>query len=94
MERYKLFNLISILIFILSYAENSSVSVFHDKLKSSKKILNSILNDIFLKWQVKDFPTFLKSVAMTSNSWELLKVRNKFFAINYIALCYNLISIR
>jgi hypothetical protein len=49
-----------------------------DELKSksatAKAKVDEILEHIEKKWHVKEYPNFLKSVAMHHTGWEVLKV--------------------
>jgi hypothetical protein len=44
-------------------------------LDTSLKATEDILNTIFTRWQVKEYPIFLKSVAMSHASWNILKFK-------------------
>jgi hypothetical protein len=44
-------------------------------LDDSIKATENILNTIFTRWQVKEYPVFLKSVAMSHASWNILKFK-------------------
>ena len=50
------------------------LDVFKAKIESAKNKTDEILNSIYTKWQVKDYPNFLSSAAMTHTAWEVLKV--------------------
>ena len=45
------------------------------KLESAIAATDKILNTLYERWQVNDFPNFLRSVEMSETSWEVLKVK-------------------
>ena len=55
---------------------SADTKAFIENINSAKVKTDEILNSIFLKWQIKDYPNFLNSVGMTHTGWEVLKVRS------------------
>ena len=45
------------------------------KLESAIAATDKVLNTLYERWQVNDFPNFLRSVEMSETSWEVLKVK-------------------
>jgi hypothetical protein len=45
------------------------------KIENTIEATDNILNTLFERWQVSEFPNFLQSVEMSETSWELLKVK-------------------
>lgn len=64
---------------LVVYSTELTPSALLQKLKGGKETVNVVLNNIFKKWQIKAFPAFLKTVAMTDHSWEILKVIKNYF---------------
>eukprot|EP01041_Mallomonas_annulata_P008340 gene8340-17178_t len=50
---------------------------FKDKLKNTNNLAADVISDIFTKWQVDKFPSFLKSGSMPKQSWEFMKLKFK-----------------
>jgi hypothetical protein len=44
-------------------------------LDSSLKATEDILNNIYTRWQINEYPHFLKSVEMSQASWNILKFK-------------------
>jgi hypothetical protein len=57
--------------FELSIADSVN---FSQKIIAAIKSTDQILDHIFVKWQIKEYPNFLKSVSMSHTGWEVLKV--------------------
>ena len=52
----------------------ASLVDFKDRLESSKSKINEIINKFNQRWEIPSYPNFVQSVAMTGQSWEILKV--------------------
>lgn len=63
-----------ILAILVKVAQSVELAAFKEKVKSAKAKTDEILASIFTKWQVKEYPNFLNSGAMTHTAWEVLKV--------------------
>ena len=48
---------------------------FKDKLTEAVKATDAILDRIQTRWDISNFPNFLRSASMSHTSWEVLKVR-------------------
>ena len=59
---------------VFGVAQSVDLAAFKEKVKSAKAKTDEILAGIFTKWQVKEYPNFLNSGAMTHTAWEVLKV--------------------
>lgn len=46
-----------------------------EALNKALEVTDATLNRISEKWEIKKYPNFLRSVAMTHTSWEVLKVK-------------------
>lgn len=67
-------------------ASGSKDDDFQVSLATAKLKLNSIIDDMKGKWEMHRMPNFLRSVAMTHSSWEILKVCHSFphlFTLTY-----------
>ena len=60
------------LLFVLSLG--SDINDFRTKLQTANEKIDEILLTIENRWQLKMFPNFLKSAAMSTTSWDILKV--------------------
>ena len=59
---------------VLLPASTKDINDFKATLETAKQKTEEIIRGIEQKWHVKDYPNFLKSVAMSVTSWEVLKV--------------------
>lgn len=66
------YGVIVLIAFVLIVAQ--SEPTFKEKVESAKTKTTAILKDLFDRWDIKNFPNFLRSVAMSHTSWEVLKV--------------------
>lgn len=48
---------------------------FKERLDSALKIAQDTLTSIYDKWDISNYPNFLKSVSMTHTSWEVMKLK-------------------
>lgn len=56
------------------WVSSSDINEFKTKLEAAKLKTEEIIHGIGEKWHIKEFPNFLKSVAMSHTGWEVLKV--------------------
>jgi hypothetical protein len=66
-----LFKFIILVIQLVSCYSLSNEEILINGLSKTDEVLQQILT----KWQINSFPNFLRSVAMTHTSWEVLKVK-------------------
>lgn len=59
---------------IAKQALSVEIKDFQAKLIEAKLITDEIITKIGEKWRIKEYPNFLKSVAMSHTGWEVLKV--------------------
>lgn len=45
------------------------------KIEAAHRATATIMENVMNRWQIKEFPNFLKSVEMSETSWEVLKVK-------------------
>lgn len=55
----------------------AGTSDFLASLREAERITQSILDEIYTRWEIDAYPNFLKSVAMTHASWEIMKLKYK-----------------
>ena len=55
-------------------SNNIDAEAFKTKVDAAIAKVDSILTDIETKWQVKEYPGFLKTMSLTHTGWEVLKV--------------------
>ena len=69
-------SLIGLLILTLAQVSFSILTLeeLKSKAAAAKVKIDEILDGIEKKWSIKEFPSFLKSVAMHHTGWEVLKV--------------------
>ena len=58
-------------VFTTTHAEEDAMSILEAGLTKTDEIINRMMN----KWQISEFPNFLKSGAMPKSSWDILKVK-------------------
>ena len=56
----------------------STKDEFVTSLRKASLITSDILQDIVDEWQIRKYPNFLQSAAMTHTSWEVLKLKYQF----------------
>ena len=67
--------LLCVILLACHYTESSgNSSTFKETIEAAKSKTNEILKTLFDRWEIKDYPNFLRSVAMSHTSWEVLKV--------------------
>ncbi len=59
---------------VLGCVQVAFAESLNEKLTLAKKVTDESLKKIFDRWQIGSFPVFLRSLAMTHTSWEILKV--------------------
>ena len=74
-----------------SVASATNLKDYKKKLVNAKEKIDEIISKFNSRWQINEYPDFLKSVAMTKTSWEVLKVvllelRCQKYFINYFVL--------
>jgi hypothetical protein len=62
--------------YTLTLASESDEMIM-EKIKSAEQQTVSVMNEILKEWDVANYPNFLKSVAMTRTSWEVMKLKFK-----------------
>lgn len=69
--------LLTVLLYALSYIVNGATEeeAIKKLISDSRTATDSILTTIFDRWEIKEFPSFLESVAMSHTSWEILKAK-------------------
>ena len=72
---YCLLTLSNFVVLLIAIDVVTDTTSFIEKVKSAKIKTDEILSAIDSKWQIKDYPNFLNSAAMTHTAWEVLKVR-------------------
>ena len=45
------------------------------KVEAAVKVTDKILDTMFERWKIREYPAFLSSVEMTETSWEVLRVK-------------------
>lgn len=71
--KYSLIFLAVSLFFIVT-VNADTLDELKSKAATSKAKVDEILEHIEKKWHIKEYPNFLKSVAMHHTGWEVLKV--------------------
>eukprot|EP01041_Mallomonas_annulata_P000845 gene845-1646_t len=69
--------LLSIALVLTSFSTLSTCDQFKDKLVNAEKLADDVVADIFARWQIDKFPSFLKSGSMPKHSWEFMKLKFK-----------------
>jgi hypothetical protein len=46
---------------------------FGEMLNSGYENTDHILDELMKRWEIREYPNFLRSVGMSSSSWELLR---------------------
>ncbi len=67
-----------ILLFLVFLSMKPLAKSFYcrDKVLKSREMVKTAINRIETRWQVTQFPVFLKSVYMSNTSWDILKVKS------------------
>lgn len=74
LEKMLIYRLICI-VFGLCLSSSYASQDFKEKLQSALKETKAALDNLRHRWQIDKYPNFLKSVAMTQTSWEVLKLK-------------------
>lgn len=88
MEQYGIFFLLVINLLLVNFVKGDTLDELKSKSSTAKAKVDAILESIEKKWHVKEFPNFLKSVAMHHTGWEVLKVKLKFY--QFIIVYFNI----
>ena len=64
----------------------ADINQFKEKIELSKKLTNDAIDTIMKRWDVVNYPNFLRSVHMTHTAWEILKVNTQIFVCFLIIL--------
>lgn len=67
--------LLIFIILIITIVISSCLDNYIKKLDDAINITDNILNNIINRWQINQFPNFLRSAAMSQTSWEVLKLK-------------------
>ena len=68
------YSVVLLAIGLLSCIKGDTLDELKSKSATAKAKVDEILEHIEKKWHVKEYPNFLKSVAMHHTGWEVLKV--------------------
>lgn len=79
--------LVGLLVGQFSRASGADIKEFKSKLETALHKTEEIVASIAEKWRIKEYPNFLKSVAMSHTSWEVLKVS----LILFVCYAYSII---
>ena len=67
----------------------TDINQFREKIELSKKLTNDAIDLIMKRWDIVNYPNFLRSVHMTHTAWEILKVNTQIISIIFpISLRY------
>lgn len=66
-----------VLVLLLYFAARVSraETAWKAKLNQALRETNAVIDQLESRWQINEFPVFLRSVSMSRKSWDLLKVQ-------------------
>ena len=83
------FKIVVILSFALSLSlallnATEEINEFKKKIELSKKLTNEAIDIIMKRWDIANYPNFLRSAHMSHTAWEILKVNIFNFLLFYL----------
>ena len=64
-------------IHVILVVANDISDLYQDRVSKGIETVSNIIEEISNRWDIRNYPTFLRSVAMSKTSWEVMKLKYK-----------------